>query len=107
MIDQKGNIFLGDFGVSGRLIENGERKQARVTFVGTPCLLHFVLCYFCAGWMAPEIPNNVGYDSKVDIWSLGITAIELAHGRAPKSVSRECFSFFGVICVCVCLLRKS
>lgn len=74
LMNRKGKIKLGDFGIAANMIENGERISARFTVVGTPC------------YMAPEvICAGHGYTDKADIWSLGITAIELALGAAPYS----------------------
>jgi serine/threonine-protein kinase OSR1/STK39 len=72
IIGEDGTVKLGDFGVAAALVENGERHDARYTTTGTPC------------YMAPEMfQNSAGHTEKADIWSLGITAIELAVGVAP------------------------
>ncbi|EDM04060.1 serine/threonine kinase 10, isoform CRA_b [Rattus norvegicus] len=69
----EGDIRLADFGVSAK---NLKTLQKRDSFIGTPY------------WMAPEVVlcetmKDAPYDYKADIWSLGITLIEMAQIEPP------------------------
>lgn len=68
LIAKDGMIKLADFGASRQLTDTVQKCD---TFVGSPY------------WMAPEILTEQKYDGKADIWSLGITIIEMALGKPP------------------------
>ncbi|KAA3678829.1 serine/threonine kinase 10 [Paragonimus westermani] len=75
LLTASNEIKLADFGVSARL---SNEKQKRSTFIGTPY------------WMAPEVIacealKESPYNWKADIWSFGITLIELAQMRPPHN----------------------
>jgi serine/threonine protein kinase len=70
LLTDDGHVKLADFGVSAELTNTINKRK---TTVGSPY------------WMAPEVLGDTHYDGRADVWSLGITAIEIAEGAPPHA----------------------
>eukprot|EP00595_Chromulina_sp_UTEXLB2642_P001283 CAMPEP_0196768272 /NCGR_PEP_ID=MMETSP1095-20130614/42540_1 /TAXON_ID=96789 ORGANISM="Chromulina nebulosa, Strain UTEXLB2642" /NCGR_SAMPLE_ID=MMETSP1095 /ASSEMBLY_ACC=CAM_ASM_000446 /LENGTH=344 /DNA_ID=CAMNT_0042137607 /DNA_START=88 /DNA_END=1119 /DNA_ORIENTATION=+ len=68
LINHDGEVKIADFGFAVNLTTEANKRNS---VVGTPY------------WMAPELIRGQDYDYKVDVWSLGITALEMAEGEPP------------------------
>ena len=80
LITAAGDVKLADLGVAAQLFNT---MSKRGTMIGTP------------HWMAPEtlgqLADDGKYDAKVDVWGLGITAIELAQMGPPFAETKQIF----------------
>lgn len=70
LLTEDAHVKLADFGVSAELSNTLNKRK---TVVGSPY------------WMAPEVIRESHYDGRADVWSLGITVIEMAEGAPPHA----------------------
>nr|CAH7760761.1 unnamed protein product [Callosobruchus chinensis] len=88
LLTKEGEVKLCDFGLSTMTRNEGEKLT---TVLGSPC------------WMAPELvaangdKKNACYDNRIDLWALGITAIELGDGQAPFQEMHPSRAMFQII----------
>ena len=69
LINEQGIVKIADFGVGAQLINENNRNSKK----GSPY------------WMSPQVALNADYNEKTDIWSLGITCLEMIEGDPPNS----------------------
>ncbi|KAF9811956.1 hypothetical protein SFRURICE_021313 [Spodoptera frugiperda] len=84
LITKDGEVKLTDFGLSCKLKGTLDTSQ---TNIGSP------------SWMAPEVVTcgEEGYGNRIDVWALGITAIEMADGKAPFQEMHPTRALFQIV----------
>lgn len=89
LLTAEGEVKLCDFGLT---VTTGDTMGKRSTCIGSPC------------WMAPEMfaneaskRNGESYGSRVDVWALGVTAIELGDGVAPFADMHPTRAMFQIV----------
>lgn len=85
LLSNDGQIKISDLGVSKSLARKGYIMKQTHSMVGTPY------------WMAPELLKMDGYNYKVDIWSLGITVIEMSTKHPPKYKQKPMKAMISII----------
>jgi len=82
LLSSEGDVKVSDLCLSGSLIESGQLSKALFSIVG------------CKMYMAPEIHGKAGYTEKADLWSVGITALEMAKGYMDQTLFQELIDAF-------------
>jgi serine/threonine kinase 4 len=81
LVSENGQAKIADFGVSTHVTQSSVKRNTRT---GSPL------------WMSPELLTKSQYTFKTDIWSLGITALELAEGVPPYSHQHPYRAIFSI-----------
>lgn len=82
LLNNEGFAKLADFGVSAQLKNSYSKKYSRI---GTPY------------WMSPEVIQKSEHNQSTDIWSLGITCIEMAEGEPPYSTMKPWKAMMSIV----------
>ena len=85
LLSAEGIVKVGDLCLAANFFEQGVLQHSLHTQIGS------------THHMAPEVYNKHGYTLKADIWSIGITLIELATGKSPYHDFNSCMNFVNLL----------